>query len=348
MLLRSLLPLLLLLRPSLPFAPAAALRAEASALEASFAADRALSIQAAFSRLDKDADGVVSLGELSDALAKEGFTDPKAVARLFGELDRDGSGGIDASELTVTIPEMGTRVEAYVREERAARREAEIQLKEEKEKAARLEERMQLINDAPPSTSDKLLSVLPYLFPLLDGLQYGRFVLQGSDNPALNVVALLYVLYRSVPFSGFAAFFALNLLSGNTSINRLVRYNMQQAIFVDIALILPGLLFGVAQVLSQSAGGIAIPQAASEVLYDGVFFTLLATLLYCTGSSLLGKEPSALPIIGAAVKERMPSADNFDEEGRFVPRQREERKGFFGSLFDKEEDVKTPDDEDDK
>jgi hypothetical protein len=79
-----------------------------------------------------------------------------------------------------------------------------------------------------------------------------------------------------------------------------------------------------------------------------VFVTLLATLLYCTGSSLLGKEPSALPIIGAAVKERMPSADNFDEEGRFVPRQREERKGFFGSLFDKEEDVKTPDDEDDK
>ena len=174
-----------------------------------------------------------------------------------------------------------------------------------------------LINDAPPSTSDKILSVIPYLFPLLDGLQYGRFLLQDSTDPITSAVALLYIVYRSVPFSGFAAFFALNFLSGNPRINRLVRFNMQQAIFLDIALILPGLIGGITGVL-----GLTTPAGISEILNDGTFFVLLATLLYCAGSSVLGKEPSALPIISQAVKDRMPGDDWFDEEGNFRPPSR--------------------------
>jgi hypothetical protein len=82
----------------------------------------------------------------------------------------------------------------------------------------------------------------------MDGLQYGRFLLgaEGAEaNPFVAVLEVLYGLYRAIPFSGFIAYFGLNFLGGNPSINRLVRYNMQQAIYRDIALFFPGLLTAV-------------------------------------------------------------------------------------------------------
>ena len=51
----------------------------------------------------------------------------------------------------------------------------------------------------------------------------------AGANPLVVIMALLYGLYRSIPFLGFAAFYKINFLSGNPSMNRLVRFNMQQA-----------------------------------------------------------------------------------------------------------------------
>merc|ERR1712183_1016762 len=139
----------------------------------------------------------------------------------------------------------------------------EIQMAEEaaaKVKAAEIEAKMMearaaMLNDREPTQSDKIVSILPYLFPLMDGIQYGRFILQnGDNNPLVGAVALLYTIYRSIPFSGFVAFFALNFLASNTQINRLVRFNMQRAIFIDIALFFPGLLFGLGQSLLPALG----------------------------------------------------------------------------------------------
>merc|ERR1711966_56776 len=94
---------------------------------------------------------------------------------------------------------------------RAAQKEAEI--------AQLVESQLELINDKPPSGTDRIVSVLPYLLPLMDGLSYGKF-----------------------PLAGFLAFFGLTFLSGNLAANRLVRFNAQQAIYLDVALFLPGLV----------------------------------------------------------------------------------------------------------
>jgi len=181
--------------------------------------------------------------------------------------------------------------------------------------------------------SDKVVSVLPYLFPLMDGLQYGRFLLGSDDagaNPFVVILAVLYSLYRSIPFSGFVAFFALNILSGNPSINRLVRYNMQQPIYLDIALFFPSLLTGLGGLIAQGAG-FSVPSAVGELFSDVMFGTLLLTLAYCAVSSFIGKEPDSIPLISQAVKDRMPTIDmldggTLDKEGRFIPKMPERKE----------------------
>ena len=103
---------------------------------------------------------------------------------------------------------------------------------------------------------------------------------------------------------------------------------MQQAIFVDIALFFPGLLFGLSGIILGGAN-IELPEIVTQLSTDAIFVSLLAALGYCVASSLLGVEPNKLPIISNAVGERMPSVDMFDidSEGNIFakPREREEK-----------------------
>jgi hypothetical protein len=120
----------------------------------------------------------------------------------------------------------------------------------------------------------------------------------------------------------------LNFLQGNPKLNRLIRYNGQQAIFLDIALFFPGLLFGLSG-LAAGKANIEIPEYVTQLSTDAIFVTLLAVLGYCTASSLLGVEPNKLPVISKAVGDRMPSVDMFDidSEGNIFakPRERDEK-----------------------
>ena len=125
---------------------------------------------------------------------------------------------------------------------------------------------------------------------------------------------IVYTLYRNVPFSGLIAFFAINFLSNNPSINCLVRYSMQQSIFLDIALFFPSL---VTWVIGIVMGGMKTElQAVVQLGIDAICVSLLA-LGYCTVSSILGVTPDKLSIISQAVSSRMPSVDifTFDKDG---------------------------------
>lgn len=307
---------------------AAKLRAEAASLEADKAKQLAEAAEKAFRRFDVNSDGEVSLSELKAGLEKELKTEisEKRVKELMNTFDTSGDGALQLDEF-VTIDKFRNQLEALAREEKRLAAEAEQEKKRQEQEALLAEAKLEFLNEKEPSMSDKVVSILPYLFPLMDGLQYGRFLLgaEGADaNPFVVILALLYTLYRSIPFSGFVAFFALNFLSGNPSLNRLVRYNMQQAIFIDIALFFPSLLIGLGGLIAGGAGS-PITAAAGEIFSDVMFGTLLLTLAYCAGSSLLGKEPDRIPLISGAVKDRMPTIDMFDNDGRFVPT--ESRKG---------------------
>ncbi|KAL7526905.1 hypothetical protein ACHAXR_001703 [Thalassiosira sp. AJA248-18] len=306
---------------------AAKLRAEAASLEADKANQLAEAAEKAFNTFDINSDGEVSLTELKLGLEKALKTEisEKRVQELMEVFDKSGDGALQLDEF-VTVDRFRNQLEALAREEKRLAAEAEKESKLQEQEALLAEARLEFLNEKEPTTQDKIISVIPYLFPLMDGLQYGRYLLGADDataNPLVIGVFLLYSLYRSIPFSGFAAFFALNTLAANPSLNRLVRFNMQQAIFLDIALFFPSLLIGLGGLLLGAVGAPVegVSAAAGEIFSDVMFGTLVLTLLYCAGSSLLGKEPSSIPLISDAVKDRMPSIDMFDDEGRFMPRE---------------------------
>jgi len=299
---------------------AAKLRSEAAALEAERLQEMAEAAQRAFEKFDTNRDGKISVDELKIGLEKELKTElsDSRVKELLKAFDKTGSGVLQPDEF-VTVDRFKNKLGELVREERElaaqAKREAEL----ESEKAKIAEAVLEVLNNRPPTNTDKLLSIIPYLFPLLDGLQYGRFLFEAEQsNPLVVIVALLYTLYRTIPFSGFVSFLALSFLSGNFRINRLIRFNMQQAIYIDIALFFPGLISGLFN-LALGQAGTTLPASFTEITTDAVFITLLLTLTYCIASSLFGAEPDKIPLISGEVKKRLPTIEMFDEEGRFIP-----------------------------
>jgi len=229
------------------------------------------------------------------------------IAALMESFDGSGDGALQIEEF-VTLEKFRNTLEALAREDKQIALEEAKLAKIEEEKAQLEAMKLEMLNDAPPTNRDKLVSILPYLLPLLDGLQWGRFLIldiekANGDNPLFIALAVLYTLYRSIPFSGFLAFLAINTLSSNTRINRLVRFNLQQSIFVDLALILPGILTGVAAVALPTLG-VSLPTNFSELGADFVFGLLLLTLSYCIISSLLGITPDKIPFVSQAVNDR--------------------------------------------
>jgi Chloroplast import apparatus Tic20-like/EF-hand domain pair len=304
---------------------AAKLRAEAAALEAEQAEVQARAVASSFAKFDLNQDGQITMAELKEGLESILKTElsEKRVQKLLENFDTSGDGALQLDEF-VTVEQLRNKLEALARDEKQAALELKKKAKIEEEALQFLQAQMEILNDRAPTGTDKLLSILPYLFPLLDGLQFARFLVLGNpENPISIAIGLLYALYRSIPFGGFIAFLALNLLSGNPSINRLIRFNMQQAIYLDIALFFPGLLAGL-YALVGSGLGLQLPQSVTELGTDAVFFSMVALVGYAVVSSLLGVTPDKIPFISNAVSQRMPSIDMFDASGRFLGSSRGE------------------------
>jgi hypothetical protein len=303
------------------------LRAEAALLEAERAEELAEQAGNFFQKFDSNKDGEVTLNELKAGLEKVLKVElpDSRVRKLMEAFDQNSDGVLQLEEF-VTIEIFRNRLEAVAREEKRQATDAKKAAVKEAEMANLVEVRASLINEAAPSNTDKIVSVLPYLLPLLDSVALGRFLLaENQDNPLVIGLGLLYTAYRTIPLSGFIAYLGLNRLSGTPSQNRLVRFNSQQAIFLDIALFFPslvGLLFG----LLGSGAGLNIPPAVTELSSDVLFGTMLLTIAYCSVSSILGIAPNKIPLISKMVEDRMPTIDMFDMEGRFIPEDMREEK----------------------
>lgn len=296
---------------------AAKLRAEAASLEAEQSQAMADAAERAFKKFDTNQDGEVSLKELKEGLEKSFNMElpAKRVEALMKDFDKSNDGKLQPEEF-VTLDRFRSRLDALAREEKEAAKRAADEAKKEKDAVALIQAQLDMLNDKAPTNSDKILSVLPYLFPLLDGLQFARFFVMGNpENPLAVGLGLLYAVYRLIPFGGLIAFFTLSFLSGNPSINRLIRFNMQQAIYLDIALIFPGLIGALVEIVAGSKA----PPALFELGSDVMFGLVLLTVGYTMTSSLLGITPNKLPFISSAVEARLPTVDMFDSQGRFDP-----------------------------
>jgi hypothetical protein len=303
---------------------AAKLRAEAAGLESDQAQAMAAAAERAFQKFDTNGDGKVTLAELKAGLEKQFKKElpENRVNQLMESFDKSGDGALTLDEF-VNLNQFSNKLDALARDERTQALEKSKLAQQESEAYKLLQAQVEGINDKPPTGTDKLVSILPYLFPLLDGFQYARFFVEGNqDNPLAQASLIVYSLYRSIPFSGLIAFGALYYFKEKPGINRLVRFNMQQAIFLDIALFFPALFASLYQLT-----GLPLSVEAVTVSSDVLFITLLATVGYTMASSLLGITPDKIPFISDSVNNRVPTAEGIMTMGeRFISQRSIESK----------------------
>lgn len=146
----------------------------------------------------------------------------------------------------------------------------------------------------------RLLALLAYLLPWSDGLPFGRSLfglfpaLQWLSLPALPVV----MLQQMVPFGGFLLFLALYLaVVRNQRVPYYVRFNVLQAILLDIVLVVISLAFSI--LLSPLGGGFA-----ARTLSNTVFLGVLVLVAYAVVQCVRGKEAD-IPSVSDAVRMQL-------------------------------------------
>ena len=65
----------------------------------------------------------------------------------------------------------------------------------------------------------------------------------GVGDAAYAVLPLVNA-FQSIPFAGLILFFTLSYFARSSNLSRFVRFNIQQAILLDIVLIVPGFFDG--------------------------------------------------------------------------------------------------------
>ncbi|WP_017719491.1 Tic20 family protein [Kamptonema formosum] len=146
------------------------------------------------------------------------------------------------------------------------------------------------------TVSDRIFASLPYLLPLIDGLDFGRFLF--DQFPGLQLVFMpllpLIQIYSGIPFAGFIIFLALYLgVVRNENISHFIRFNTMQAILLDIILILCGL------VVPILASGLPV-RFVLETLYNMIFLGILAAFIYSVAQSFMGRY-AEIPTLSDAV-----------------------------------------------
>ena len=143
------------------------------------------------------------------------------------------------------------------------------------------------------------LAVLAYLLPWSAALPFG----QSLDNlfPALQWLVLpalpVLMLERGVPFGGFMLFLVLFLaVVRNPQVPYFLRFNVLQAILLDIVLVVVSLAFQLLRIGSLGFAG--------RTLANTVFLGMLVLLLFALVQCLRGKEAD-IPTLSEAVRMQL-------------------------------------------
>lgn len=145
---------------------------------------------------------------------------------------------------------------------------------------------------------DRIKSCIPYILPLIDGDNFGKYIYDRI--PPLG--ALDYVLLRPIvegfhaaPFLSIVLFMIFALGPQFTGQSREVRFNAQQAILVDVALIFPQLL---GEAVADAEAN--FPRAVMEPCSNFVWYFLVSSVVYSVTCNLRGKRPDQIPFISGA------------------------------------------------
>jgi hypothetical protein len=105
---------------------------------------------------------------------------------------------------------------------------------------------------------DRLLSVVPYALPFFDGLDYGEGLFRVVPELREAVYAVFgscLGIWHDLPFASFVYFLIVTVLARNPNLPRFIRFNMQQAVLLDVGLIVFGLVEGAVKFVSPGGAG---------------------------------------------------------------------------------------------
>eukprot|EP00439_Symbiodinium_sp_Y106_P083647 s211_g23.t3 len=322
---------------------AAKLRAEAAELEAEQEELRRKERQALFKILDTDSSGALDAKELQkgvkDVMGSD-VTDEQA-ERLVTALDLNGDGIIQPEELDFTA------VQTLLREFRK-----EMQTKEEAERTAAYastEEELlrkewdEFLANRPARNEDtglltRIGSLLAYALPLTDALRFGMFLFAAFPEiqPLLDFLVVPVVLVNALPFGlGYLILFlSMQALATNRDLPALLRYNLRQAITLDIFLVFMSLVGGLIQG-SAVLFNTPLPLEVIGLASTAIYFAVTGACIYSIVISLTGKFPKGLgPITELAefqIFDTAPSdgdedtAKYFDQIFKNRPKDEEEK-----------------------
>ena len=156
-----------------------------------------------------------------------------------------------------------------------------------------------------PPLWQRLLAVAAYGLPWRHGVAFGGGLVAAfpAIDPLVNGLALLaaplVAVEQLLPFGGLIVFLGLYLgVVRNDRVPYTIRFNVLQAILLDIVLVLLTLVLGLLAPLQASAG------FALRTLGDTVFLGSLLVIGYCLVQGLRGVEPE-LPTISEAVRMQL-------------------------------------------
>ena len=159
-----------------------------------------------------------------------------------------------------------------------------------------------------PEWPERLLASLAYMLPALDGFEYGAHLYR--QEPLHSVAATVgpaVVAYQSVPFSSLMFFLALSaFVSGSLrgSLSTFVRFNIQQALFLDLLLILPFLFPELSNWVLHTAGPGALILARSST-----WLAWVSVVGYAAVCNARGRLPDQLPMLSPAAKAILESTE---------------------------------------
>ena len=145
---------------------------------------------------------------------------------------------------------------------------------------------------------DRIKSCIPYLLVLIDGDSFGKYIYERI--PPLGT--LDYILLRPIveafqaaPILSISLFMLFALGPRFTNQSREVRFNAQQAVLIDVALIFPSLI-------GEAIADEHLPRALLEPATNFVWYAYVSAVVYCVLSNLRGKKPDQIPFISSAAE----------------------------------------------
>ncbi|WP_299403252.1 Tic20 family protein [Acaryochloris sp. IP29b_bin.148] len=161
--------------------------------------------------------------------------------------------------------------------------------------------------DASTPWSDRVFGALPYLLPLMDALVYGdgNFIVRQFPTvsslvllPIIPFVQIYGAFVKTLPFAGLILFMALFFaVVRNENISRFIRFNVLQAILLDLILMVCNLVL---PIISQ---GIQL-ELLTETLFNTIFLGVFATFVYSVFKTVQGQY-AEIPTISNAVNMQL-------------------------------------------